>query len=203
MLVMGVTAAIVVMGWRLYGPSAAQTKELALRGVELVESWLRSPDDARGKKPAKLAPLLLPEPSNAAPGEAPPLLARAPTERVASSRTGRSSDQPERDLESNLLANSAGAQTVAPDVSALSGAKESERKLDALFAELTQLDVQEPKLAPWGTSGQLYRFCCRATWGESPQLSRHFESVAAEPSVAVEKVLAQVTSWRATATTPR
>jgi hypothetical protein len=175
--------------------------------VEQVESWLRSSDDASGKKPAQRAPLLVPEPraaaAPAAAGEAPPLLVAAPSDGVAAEGMSRSSGQPRRDVENKLLANLAGAQIVAPGTSAIPSATRGERELDALLAELTKLGVHEPKLAPWGSGGQLYRFCCRATWGQSPQISRHFESVAAEPAVAVEKVLAQVTSWRAGATTPR
>jgi hypothetical protein len=85
-----------------------------------------------------------------------------------------------------------GSQNVAPP--------DEQGRLRMLLDELAKLDVQNPELAPWGADGQHYRFCCRATLGNSPQWSRHFEAVAAEPAQAVEHVLAQVTSWRSAGT---
>jgi hypothetical protein len=64
------------------------------------------------------------------------------------------------------------------------------------MSRLEKLGVAEPKLAAWGTSGDLYRFCCEAKWGNSAAYTRHFESVAAEPVTAVEQVVAEVEAWR-------
>lgn len=70
-------------------------------------------------------------------------------------------------------------------------------RMTELMAQLEELGGQEPRLAPWGSAGHVYRFCCQATWTENPQFTRHFESVAPEPLAAVEDVVAQVKSWRA------
>lgn len=69
-------------------------------------------------------------------------------------------------------------------------------RLAELLGQLEQLGGRDTKLTPWGTAGQVYRFCCRASWTESPQITRHFESVATDPLAAVEDVVAQVKSWR-------
>ena len=85
-----------------------------------------------------------------------------------------------------------------PGVAAASKAAESVDRLTQLFAQLSELDVQAPQLSPWGKSGQLFRFSCRASLKQQADFTRHFESVAATPSEAVEEVLAQVSTWRNT-----
>jgi hypothetical protein len=69
-------------------------------------------------------------------------------------------------------------------------------RLPPLFSRLEALGVTDPQLAPWGLSGQMYRFCCRASWAGTPAFTRHFEAVAAEPLSAVEQVVAKVEAWR-------
>jgi hypothetical protein len=69
--------------------------------------------------------------------------------------------------------------------------------LTMLLTRLAELGGIDPALEPWGTSGNLYRFRCRAALADSPQITRHFEAVAAEQLVAVENVVAEVQSWRA------
>jgi hypothetical protein len=69
--------------------------------------------------------------------------------------------------------------------------------LTMLLTRLKELGGIEPALEPWGASGNLYRFCCRAALADNPQITRHFEAVAAEQRVAVENVVAKVQSWRA------
>jgi hypothetical protein len=68
--------------------------------------------------------------------------------------------------------------------------------MPTLLARLERLGAIEPQLAAWGSGGKLYRFCCRAALAETPQYTRHFESVAAEPLTAVEQVVAKVEAWR-------
>jgi hypothetical protein len=72
---------------------------------------------------------------------------------------------------------------------------ESER-MPTLLARLERLGATDPQLAAWGSGGKLYRFCCRAALAETSQYTRHFESVAAAPLVAVEQVVAKVEAWR-------
>jgi hypothetical protein len=69
-------------------------------------------------------------------------------------------------------------------------------RLPKLLARLEQLGGIDPQLAAWGSSGQLYRFRCRATLADAPNYTRHFEAVAPEPLVAVENVIAKVEAWR-------
>jgi hypothetical protein len=65
-----------------------------------------------------------------------------------------------------------------------------------LMNRLAELGAEEPHLTKWGSSGQLYRFCCRASVDTAPTITRHFEAVAAEPLAAVENVIAKVEAWR-------
>ncbi len=61
---------------------------------------------------------------------------------------------------------------------------------------LEQLGAADTHLSPWGSEGQLFRFSCRAPLANAPTMTQHFESVAAEPSLAVEQVVAKVEAWR-------
>jgi hypothetical protein len=61
---------------------------------------------------------------------------------------------------------------------------------------LAELGAVDPQLGTWGSSGQMYRFCCRVALNEAPQVTRHFESIAAEPLAAVEAVVTKVEAWR-------
>lgn len=176
--VMGATLAIVVMGWRLYGPPSAQVKSLVLRAVERLERTLRPEADKRAARPLgqETAPLAASAP--------PPLFEKAP---VLGS-DGRQSNLQPANLKAESMPPATGAQVVAPTI--------GEERLKSQLARLMARDVQDPQLVAWGAGGQLFRCYCRATWGQSPQFSRHFESVAAEPEAAVEQVLAQVDAWR-------
>lgn len=185
-LVMGTTLAIVVMGWRLYGPSAAQCKTIALRGLDFVQTQLQPVQEQKGKQPERAPTALQPVVPMAAPISAvtsPPLLAVRPV----------ANDGPSK---SDLLGDSGGGAIAIADEYSPSGLPVEDFALKAMLTRYTELDIKDPKLAPWGASGQLYRFCCRATWGESPHFSRHFESVAPEPAKAIEQVLTQVSVWR-------
>jgi hypothetical protein len=186
-VVMAATLAIVAMGWRLYGPSTDQCKSIALRGVEYVESLLRSPDHTSKNAAAPPMAKLLAGPEPAAAFDSPPLLLAADP---AGNRPQIS--QASDPAVGGLSTIPGGAQNVAPTG--------EEARLKGLFDQLAQLDVQGPHLSAWGANRQLYRFQCRATWGDSPQISRHFEAVAPEPVQAVQYVLAQVNSWRAAET---
>jgi hypothetical protein len=174
--VMGVTLAIFVMLWRLYGPPAAQLKSMALRAVEEVENMLRP---AAEKPPARSDPKSIPADASSAP----PLLGLAPGNEAA---PAQGSGQSTKQLQAAPLA------TVSP-IAELAGGNS---RVESLLARLETLNVQEPQLVAWGSSGKLFRCSCRAAWGQSPEFSRHFESVAAEPEAAVEQVLAQVNAWR-------
>jgi hypothetical protein len=69
--------------------------------------------------------------------------------------------------------------------------------LPPLYSRLEELGASDPELGTWGSTGQMYRFCCRAALADTPAFARHFEAVAAEPLAAVEQVVAKVEAWRA------
>jgi hypothetical protein len=176
---MGTTLAIGVMGWRLYGPPAAQVKSIALEAMGRAENMLR-PSDDRAAPATPLPPVTIAPPVAAAP----PQLLTAPVDRLGTAPLSEQSDK---------------MPGAAPPTKPAAEAEEPiarEERLNSLLAQLVDLDVQEPQVGRWGASGQLFRCSCRASWGQSPQFSRHFESVAAHPEAAVEQVLDQVVAWR-------
>jgi hypothetical protein len=73
---------------------------------------------------------------------------------------------------------------------------QNEDDLAPFNARLESLGVSDPQLAPWGLSGQLYRFSCRASLPNAPAFTRHFEAVATQPQGAVADVVAKVEAWR-------
>jgi hypothetical protein len=97
-------------------------------------------------------------------------------------------------IASNVSTAVEAAATKSRQVSG-SGEIDSQR-MPVLLARLEQLGAVEPQLAAWGSSGNLYRFSCRAAIADSPRFARHFEAVAAQPLVAVEQVVSKVETWR-------
>jgi hypothetical protein len=69
-------------------------------------------------------------------------------------------------------------------------------RVKLLMSRLEQLGGTDPKVAPWGSSGHLFRCCCQAPLANSSAVTQHFESVAGEPALAVEEVVAKVEAWR-------
>jgi hypothetical protein len=182
-LVMVATGIIVFLGWQHFGPSTDQLKTGITRALEVAQSALNAhPQRAEN------------DPTSADPRTAPPLLATA-SDSTASPAPATVVSAP--------LSTAPSLQTAAPappllsqgDASSPSSPAETE-KLPALMSRLESLGVDEPKLAPWGSSGKLYRFCCRAKLGDTQDFAKHFESVADEPTAAVEQVVAKVEAWR-------
>jgi hypothetical protein len=64
-------------------------------------------------------------------------------------------------------------------------------------AALQQLGALEYALEEWGDSGELYRFRCLAAVPGTESYQRHFHAVDADGGRAVERVVEQVRSWRA------
>jgi hypothetical protein len=181
--VMLATAIIVYKAWQLYGPSFDQLKSGMARALEVAQEALHEAPLERAET----------DPASIDPRSAPPLLATtleskappSPTTGAPASSLGPHSPPVTTDAP-QLLSGAADAPTPPAD----------SEKLPALMSRLEALGVDEPKLAPWGSTGQLYRCCCRASLGDSSAFSRHFESVAEEPAAAVEQVLAKVEAWR-------
>jgi hypothetical protein len=200
-IVMFASGVIIVMGWQYYGPSAVQVRAMAQRAAEIgQETWSRihssegpgrtvpaesynNPLAVAPQHQAGLTSLPKSAESEIVPRgftsdaevsspvvEAPPMFSQAapPESRLAS----------DSQIPSNLAVTDAMALTM-------------------LLTRLKELGGIDPALEPWGTSGDLYRFRCRATLADTPQVTRHFEAVAAEQLVAVENVVAKVQSWRA------
>jgi hypothetical protein len=167
-VVMLATLAIVFKGWQLYGPSSEQLRSFAARAVELADEWL-----ATGRQPV---------PADATP----PAVAAPPAWNADASSATVAMVEPPR-LEPAPVAQSAPAEQPGDD---------DQRRLQALLAWLERLGARDTELQPWGASGQLYRFTCRASWADTPKYTRHFESVAAEPLLAVEQVASKVDAWR-------
>jgi len=70
------------------------------------------------------------------------------------------------------------------------------RKLKPHLSLLRSLGAAEYTLENWGGSGQLYRFRCSITLGESDDHTRQFEAIDADPLHAVHQVVGEVTSWQ-------
>jgi hypothetical protein len=178
-------AILAVEAWQRYGPPAAHVKSIAARALEIAHDTLnqQEPTLALTAAPPVSLPTVGPELSVAAsPGTvtAPPVM---------------SAEQPPAAPPMFPLASAAVA--TPPTSTDLGTEQSADDRLKSLMHRLEKIGGTEPRLAAWGSSGQLYRFCCRATLNNASPITRHFEAVAAEPLVAVEDVVAKVEAWRA------
>jgi len=89
---------------------------------------------------------------------------------------------------------------LAPAATEASSAGPAPSDMAVLYAELSRLGVGDPQLKPWGTEGQLHRFCCSALTPGG--FRRHFDAIRPTPEEAVLVALSQVREWRATASEP-
>jgi hypothetical protein len=182
-IVMIATGVIVVKGWQHYGPSNEQVKTFAVAALEKAQTvWNGSPGDAASASSAIIDPRSG-EPSVL--GDASPIAptAIAPAPQLVPLRSEAADTATNAD-------NSA-----SPGMAPLT-APAGEQLVAQRLAQLQQLGAADAKVAPWGSSGQLFRCCCRAKLAESSPLARHFEAVAGEPTAAVEQVVAKVEAWR-------
>jgi hypothetical protein len=199
--VMLATGVLLVRGWQLFGPSPEQMKSFTGRAIELAHETWNGPNPTAGggnltADPQSIAPPLaaisLPPPG--APSEHQPITAQdvAPafdTLKAPPVFAAATTNTPPALTPSSQPGPAAANATIAV-------ADASDDRLPPLLARLEALGGVDPQLVPWGSSGRLYRFCCRASLADTPSFSRHFESVAAEPLVAVEEVVAKVEAWR-------
>jgi len=200
------TGILVVRGWQLCGPSAEQMKSFTGRTIEWAhEAWNGPMHPAAGRGGSLAAdPLEVAPPFGTI--TQPPI--STPATGAASANTGidQGLDTP---AAPPVFAPSTpdgptagmripGTTASEPGIVASDAMADADSdRLPALLFRLEELGGVEPQLVPWGSSGRLYRFCCRAVLADSPSFSRHFESVASEPLVAVEQVVAKVEAWRA------
>jgi hypothetical protein len=193
-VVMIAVAAIGVKAWQLYGPSNEQVKSTVVKAVDMAQAaWNKqrssSTDSRLIANPPDSSPPVTNTPAPVAaisPASPPALTPAQPAPVGAALNAAPSSSMPSTP---QLIAAPA-TPSVAPAQAS------AEDRVTALMSKLEKLGASETKLSAWGSSGNLYRFCCRATPADSPALAQHFESVAAEPAVAVEQVLAKVEAWR-------
>ena len=183
--VMLATAVILVKGWERYGPSSQQVKTWTAQIVERAHNALS-------------------ERPQLAPARAEPFSIAKTIEQLPAALPNVVSPTPDRFEEGEFLTvpplSSNVVQAPGPAASDVSQKPEADTvdsdRMPMLLARLDQLGAVEPQLVAWGTSGELYRFCCRAALPSTPNFTRHFESVAAEPLVAVQQVVAKVEAWR-------
>jgi hypothetical protein len=180
-VVMVVIGVVGFKAWKLYGPTNEQVKSTAAHVVELVQSAIQSrqPAPNAAADPRVAAPQLTPSQGSAV--AAPPMSPSAPLQGEAPKLLVQGGVAP--------VVNGPPAEAGSPGAGA--GDRVSE-----LMARLQQLGAADTKLAPWGSDGSLYRFSCRAPLPSAPTMTKHFESVAAEPAAAVEQVLAKVEAWK-------
>lgn len=183
--VMLAAAILIVKGWQFYGPTTQQLKSWTARIAERVHVALSEQpqlapaasegagnSDALRPLPAALPTLVAPPPGRFESTEFPVV--------------------PPIASDSTTVAGPAATQ-LAPAVDA---ASVDSNRMPMLLARLEQLGAVDPQLAAWGSSGNLYRFCCRAAPAGSPRYARHFEAVAEKPLAAVEQVVSKVEAWR-------
>jgi hypothetical protein len=186
--VMLVAAVIGYHAWQLYGPPADRLKSIALRLIEIAQAALGEADQADNGKPQQASDSPAPPPlalGSSTSAEVPQAQAL-----VQASEIRPALGTPPI-LAPPALATPAPAPTaISPDVAT------PDTELLALYSRLEKLGVVEPRLAAWGSDGQLHRFCCRATVGGDSNFKRHFEAIAAEPRLAVQEVVAKVEAWR-------
>jgi hypothetical protein len=191
MLVVGVVG---FKGWQMYGPPTEQVKSVAMRAVDFAQAaWKNFQSTDKTAKPtAQLQQTTAPpfaqtlQPPVADLAVAPPLSTQslAPSSPIGSiPSTSAPPSQP-------------AIIPLAPATSAIGASSASDDRVKSLMSRLQQLGGADPKLSPWGSGGHLYRCCCQAPLANSPAVTQHFESVAAEPALAVEQVVAKVEAWR-------
>jgi hypothetical protein len=184
-IVMLSAAIIIVEGWQLYGPSAQQMKSWTAGAVERVHLAL---SERPQLAPATSELASEPKAIEKLPAVSPSILAPSPGRFEATEFPAVPPILPQPVVMAGLAAEDL--------IQSPQGAGIDSERMPVLLARLEQLGAVDPQLAAWGSSGQLYRFCCRAALADMPTYTRHFESVAEEPLLAVKEVVAKVEAWR-------
>jgi hypothetical protein len=184
------------LGWQRFGPPAERLKSIGERAWEIARSAVGEEAPA-----AEGTPSLASDP----PAAAPPFASQAPAT-PGPIQQAQSLVPAQAIVPGPAPASFAPPELMAAPVPTAPAAHPSEPAspielspeagLAALYARLDQLGVHEHGLQEWGGSGQLYRFSCQAAVDDSPDFSRQFESIAANPRAAVEEVLEKVAAWR-------
>lgn len=192
--VMAAVIAVVVKGWQLYGPTNEQVKSAVTQATDvgraILDRWKQEPK-AAVEDPRLAVPrgqLLTPPvmPPSAAQAAVPPLLPAIQPEapKLLLEQSAATAERP--NPPTTAVAN-------PPASSANIGTKD---RMPELMSRLAQLGAADTNMVTWGDGGQMYRFSCRAPLTNAPIMMQHFESVAAEPTQAVEQVVAKLEAWR-------
>jgi len=190
-VVLVVVGAIVVKGWQLYGPPAEQVKSAVVSAIDMAETAIKNAG-SHGQSQAA---------SNSA-GTAPKFdsTTQMPPAGSLSLPAATLTPPPASALSTVPISTTTAPSPpeLAPITAETTGATATQQddRIAPLLSRLEQLGGADPKLSPWGSSGNLYRFCCRAAVGDSSSYTRHFEAVAAQPEAAVSQVVAKVEAWR-------
>jgi len=185
LIVMIVVAVIAVEGWQRYGPSAGQLKSLVTRALDVAQESLNASEQTVAPRSGLIENTL---------ENAPALLTTPPPTATVAPTTAATTEFPAAPAIFAPVAQAEATGSTSTETPAATP-RDTDR-LPALMSRLEELGGIEPQLVPWGNGGKLYRFHCQAALGDTPNLKHHFESVAAEPLVAVEDVVAKVEAWR-------
>lgn len=192
-IVMLAVGAGVFKGWQLYGPSTEQVKKVAVSAIEMAQTaW----NNYQSKD--KAAPQMA-EQQAAAPPFSQATLAPAAEGPMTAPALSTQSLSPSSPLEMAPIGSAAapsGQQSITPLAGSAPPAGTNEDRIHTLLSKLEQLGGSEPTVAAWGSGGHLFRCSCQAPLANAPAVKQHFESVAAEPALAVEQVVAKVEAWR-------
>jgi hypothetical protein len=185
LLVMVGIGVVAVKGWHLYGPTNEQVKKTVTQAVEVVRGAISSRQQSTAD--AKPDPRLTPRPSDV--NQSAMTMAPAPAAVTPST--------PMSQAEAPKLLTDQGAAPITPiSPTAISPPAGPTDRLPGLMSRLQKLGAADTNLARWGSDGHMYRFSCRAPLASAPAMTQHFESVADQPTVAVEQVLAKVEAWQ-------
>jgi hypothetical protein len=189
--VMLAVGAIVFKGWQMYGPPGEQVKSVAARAVDMAQAaWKNFQTPDKAEKPAA-------DPQGGAQPVAQALRPPAAEFAIVPPPLSTQTVTPTPPIGA-IPSTSAPAmlEPITPLAQSMPATSSNEDRVKTLLSRLEQLGGADPKLAPWGSGGHLYRCCCQAPLANSPTVTQHFESVAAEPALAVEQVVAKVEAWR-------
>ena len=190
--VMLAVGAIVFKGWQSYGPSAEQVKSVAVSAVDMAQTaWKSYQSPTKDAHPAA-------ESRAGAPAFAQGTQHPAADVAIVPPALSTQSLTPSPPVEVAPIGSAPPAtqSPITPLGPTSPAASTNDERVHALLSRLEQLGGADPKLAPWGSSGHLFRCSCQAPLANSSAVTQHFESVASEPALAVEQVVAKVEAWR-------
>ncbi len=184
-------------GWQIYGPPTEKVKSMTDRAIDMAQdAWknYNTPTSAQETAPAvtppNIAATITPAATDA-PLAPPPLATQSqpltPDLSIGSAPIGSASLA---GLPQTHTSTSVGAPAASES------AHGSDERVRLLLTRLEQLGGSNSKVAAWGSTGRLYRCSCQAPAASSASVMQHFEAVAAEPTLAVEQVVAKIEASR-------